>query len=105
MVSTPPWLNELLAKGVDVTDQTWSCNVNRTSGTASSQLMLINHFLDSVYNLAGTVFYIPNTELLNETNAESGTGSIGAHVTNCQSIWGWVHSLRNREACCADEQT
>jgi hypothetical protein len=32
----------------DVTSQTFGCAVNRTSGTSSSQLMLINHFLDTV---------------------------------------------------------
>ncbi|WVR08152.1 hypothetical protein IAU60_005198 [Kwoniella sp. DSM 27419] len=72
----------------DVTDQSFSCAVNRTSGDAGSQMMLINHFLDNSYNIGSTNFWIPNRDLLNETNAETGQGSIGYHVANCNSIWG-----------------
>ncbi|WVQ96085.1 hypothetical protein IAU59_003186 [Kwoniella sp. CBS 9459] len=72
----------------DVTDASFTCSVNRTSGDASSQLMLINHFLDTSYAFGGTSFWIPNKDELNTTNAESGDGSIGFHVGNCVSIWG-----------------
>lgn len=66
-------------------------------------MMLINHFLDTVSlstlnfmpqadsqvnNLAGTQFFLPDRAKLNETNAESGYGSIGAHVDNCNMLWG-----------------
>jgi hypothetical protein len=65
--------------------------------------MLINHFLDTVSysrpyacrklttqvnNLAGTQFFLPDRAKLNETNAETGYGSIGAHVDNCNMLWG-----------------
>ncbi|WVF68545.1 hypothetical protein IAT40_003313 [Kwoniella sp. CBS 6097] len=72
----------------DVTDASFSCSVNRTSGDASSQMMLINHFLDTSYAFGGTSFWVPNKDGLNTTNAESGDGSIGFHVGNCVSIWG-----------------
>jgi hypothetical protein len=41
-----------------------------------------------VNNLAGTQFFLPDRAKLNETNAESGYGSIGAHVDNCNMLWG-----------------
>ncbi|WWD20188.1 hypothetical protein CI109_104664 [Kwoniella shandongensis] len=72
----------------DVTDQSFGCAVNRTSGSAGSQMMLINHFLDTTYTLGGTQLFVPKKDKLNETNAETGTGSIGFHVDNCHSIWG-----------------
>ncbi|OCF35154.1 hypothetical protein I316_03196 [Kwoniella heveanensis BCC8398] len=72
----------------DVTDASFSCAVNRTSGDASSQMMLINHFLDTSYAFGGTSFWVPNKDELNTTNAASGDGSIGFHVGNCVSIWG-----------------
>jgi hypothetical protein len=33
---------------LDVTSTNWDCAVNRTDGSAGSQMMLINHFLDNV---------------------------------------------------------
>lgn len=32
--------------------------------------------------------FVPNKDKLNETNAETGTGSIGYHVNNCRQLWG-----------------
>ncbi|KAK8849563.1 hypothetical protein IAR55_004898 [Kwoniella newhampshirensis] len=72
----------------DVTDQSFGCAVNRTTGSAGSQMMLINHFLDTTYTLGGTQLFVPDRDRINETNAETGTGSIGFHVDNCHSIWG-----------------
>jgi len=69
----------------DVTTTTWDCGANRTSGSPSSQLMLINHFLDTTYNFAGTQFWVPDKTQLNVTNSES---SLSFHVGNCQTIWG-----------------
>ncbi|KIR73730.1 hypothetical protein I310_02403 [Cryptococcus deuterogattii CA1014] len=89
----------------DVTDQEFGCAVNRSSGDTGAQPFLINHFLDKVsrdrktsynliltfhqtYSFASTQFFIPNKDKLNETNAETGTGSIGYHVDNCRQLWG-----------------
>jgi hypothetical protein len=49
-------------------------------------MYLINHFLD-VSTLGGTILY-PNKDKLNETNAATGSGSIGAHVDNCLALYG-----------------
>jgi len=87
-----PWIidefSNMFEDAYDVTDQSFGCASNRTSGNPGSQLMLVNHFLDNVYTLAGMTFFIPNTAKLNETNAQSGYGSVGTHVENCRSIWG-----------------
>ncbi|GFZ50002.1 Uncharacterized secreted protein [Saitozyma sp. JCM 24511] len=90
--SSVPWIidefSNMWEDAYDVTSQTFGCAVNRTSGTAGSQLMLINHFLDTSYSLGGTQFWVPDKTKINATNSASGYGSIGFHVGNCQSIWG-----------------
>jgi len=68
----------------DVTDTTFDCNVNRTHGTSSSQMFLVNHFLDKV--LFGAP--VPNVAAANVTNAVSGTGSLGAQVATCVAAQG-----------------
>ncbi|OCH96420.1 PLC-like phosphodiesterase [Obba rivulosa] len=63
----------------DVTDTTFDCNVNRTNGDTSTQMYLINHFLDQL--IAG--FPAPDPEQANVTNAVSGVGSLGQQVQTC----------------------
>lgn len=63
----------------DVTDTTFDCNVNRTNGDTSSQMYLINHFLDKI--VAG--FPAPDPDHANATNAVSGIGSLGQQVQTC----------------------
>lgn len=63
----------------DVTDPSFDCNVNRTHGTASSQMYLINHFLDTL--ILGNP--APDVGQANVTNGVSGTGSLGAQVDTC----------------------
>jgi len=63
----------------DVTDTTFDCNVNRTNGTPSSQMYLINHFLDTL--ILGQP--APNLAQANVTNGVSGVGSLGAQVDTC----------------------
>jgi len=72
----------------DVTDTTFGCAVNRSTGSPASTLMLVNHFLDTTYTIAGSQLFIPNKTKLNQTNAATGTGSIGQHVSNCLQLWG-----------------
>ncbi|PBL00500.1 PLC-like phosphodiesterase [Armillaria gallica] len=65
----------------DVTDTTFDCEVNRTNGDTSTQMYLINHFLDR-YVLGQPVPYVDKA---NETNAANGTGSLGTQVTTCET--------------------
>lgn len=69
----------------DVTT-TFDCSVNRTSGDPTTQMFLINHFLDQV--ILG--FPAPFVEEANATNAVSGTNSLGAQVQQCVSDYSRV---------------
>jgi hypothetical protein len=69
----------------DVTDiSLFDCSVNRTKGDTSTQLFLINHFLDKI------VFGqpAPDVSKANTTNAATGDGSLGTHVQTCVSSVG-----------------
>ncbi|OSD03202.1 PLC-like phosphodiesterase [Trametes coccinea BRFM310] len=68
----------------DVTDTTFDCNVNRTNGDTSTQMYLINHFLDKL--VAG--FPAPDPDHANTTNAVSGVGSLGQQVQTCAAQYG-----------------
>jgi len=68
----------------DVTDTTFDCNVNRTKGDSSTQMYLINHFLDSLTLGQPT----PNRNAANVTNGVSGVGSLGQQVSTCSAANG-----------------
>ncbi|KAI0375129.1 PLC-like phosphodiesterase [Pilatotrama ljubarskyi] len=68
----------------DVTDTTFNCDVNRTNGDTSTQMYLINHFLDKV--IAG--FPAPDPDHADTTNAVSGVGSLGQQVQTCAAQYG-----------------
>ncbi|KAH9486546.1 putative secreted protein [Psilocybe cubensis] len=63
----------------NVVDPNFDCNVNRTKGDPTSQMFLINHFLDKM--LLGQP--VPDIDNANRTNSASGFGSLGAHVDTC----------------------
>ncbi|KAL4070751.1 PLC-like phosphodiesterase, partial [Scleroderma citrinum] len=67
----------------DVTT-TFDCSVNRTSGDASTQMYLINHFLDVM--ILGQPAPDPNDA--NTTNAVSGPNSLGAQFELCAGQYG-----------------
>ncbi|KAI6136450.1 PLC-like phosphodiesterase [Pisolithus sp. B1] len=67
----------------DVTT-TFDCSVNRTDGDPSTQMYLINHFLDEM--LLGEP--VPDPGQANETNAVSGPNSLGAQVELCVGEYG-----------------
>lgn len=62
--------------------------MNRTNGQSNSMMYMINHFLDTSYSIFGQQVLVPNKEKLEETNAATGTGSIGFHVDNCNMLYG-----------------
>lgn len=68
----------------NVLDPNFDCNVNRTKGDTSTQMYLINHFLDEL--ILGQP--APKLSALNQTNADSGPGSLGAQVITCMSTQG-----------------
>jgi len=68
----------------DVTDTTFDCNVNRSNGDTSTELFLINHFLDKIVLGEDA----PDPQDANVTNGVSGTGSLGAQVQTCVAAQG-----------------
>ncbi|MCJ1295176.1 hypothetical protein MMC34_006738 [Xylographa carneopallida] len=76
----------------DPTNQTFSCTVQRPPGISNAQAMermyLANHNLNTPLNLLGDTILVPDTALLNETNAASGYGSLGLAAANCAATWG-----------------
>lgn len=51
-------------------------------------MYMINHFLDTQYQVFGQTVLVPDKEKLNVTNAADGAGSIGFHVGNCNMLYG-----------------
>ncbi|KAF7339277.1 PLC-like phosphodiesterase [Mycena sanguinolenta] len=68
----------------DVTDPAFDCSVNRTHGDSSTQMYLINHFLDTILLNSP----VPDIAEANVTNGVSGTGSLGAQVDTCVAAYG-----------------
>ncbi|KAL0951484.1 hypothetical protein HGRIS_008171 [Hohenbuehelia grisea] len=63
---------------------TFDCEVNRTKGDTSTQMYLINHFLDKL--LLGNP--VPDVDKANTTNGVSGPNSLGDHVQLCTTQHG-----------------
>lgn len=82
----------------DVTDTTFDCNVNRTNGDPSSEMYLINHFLDQV--ILGQP--APDPEAANVTNGVSGTGSLGVQVQTCAAANGRNPNFMLVDVCVPD---
>ena len=71
----------------DPTNQTFPCAVQRPPGISNTQAMermyLANHNLNKPLNVLGDTILVPDTALLNATNAASGYGSLGVAANNC----------------------
>ena len=72
----------------DVTDASFgpaTCNLDRPAGSSpDGKMYIVNHFLDQ--DILGVD--IPYDSKDSATNAASGTGSIGAQVSECQGVYG-----------------
>ncbi|KAF2083955.1 PLC-like phosphodiesterase, partial [Saccharata proteae CBS 121410] len=58
---------------------------NPDAAAASNRLFLMNHFL---YTDLGDSIQVPDLSAINATNAESGAGSLGAAVRQCEGVYG-----------------
>lgn len=69
------------------TDRNFPCDIQRPPGLneadARKRMYMANHNLNLEISIAGATILVPNTVLLNETNAVSGFGSMGAMAGNC----------------------
>ena len=82
MIVSPEFIN-VWESPYDVTT-TFDCSVNRTQGDASTQMYLINHFLDTL--VLGQP--VPDPGQANQTNAVSGQNSLGQQYSLCVSEYG-----------------
>ena len=78
-----PEFTNIWETAYDVTT-TFDCSVNRTQGDASTQMMLINHFLDTL--VLGQP--VPDPSQANHTNAVSEPNSLGQQASLCASEYG-----------------
>jgi hypothetical protein len=78
LIQRGPEFTNIWETPFDVTD-TFDCSVNRTNGDPTTQMFLINHFLDQI--ILGNP--APDRDQANTTNAVSGVNSLGAQVDLC----------------------
>lgn len=88
-----PWMmdqfSQIWETPFSPTDRQFPCNVQRPPGLAPpdarKRMYMANHNLNLEFNIATLNILIPNTALLNETNAVEGFGSLGRMAENCSS--------------------
>ncbi|BCR86937.1 PI-PLC domain-containing protein [Aspergillus chevalieri] len=90
-----PWLMDEFSQVWETpfspTDREFPCTAQRPPNLvpqdASNRLYIANHNLNLEFNFGSLNLLIPNTALLNETNAVSGYGSLGRMADNCTTNW------------------
>jgi len=55
----------------------------------------MNHNLNAEFNVFGAEILVPAVALLNETNNDTGYGSLGLAANNCRSDWGRAPNILN----------
>ncbi|KAK2750806.1 hypothetical protein FQN55_001816 [Onygenales sp. PD_40] len=73
-------------------DRSFPCVIQRppdlSDEDAKNRMYLASHNLNTEVKFGGNSLLVPNTVLLNETNAVEGYGSVGADGVNCTKKWG-----------------
>ncbi|KAL4905759.1 hypothetical protein BDW74DRAFT_12627 [Aspergillus multicolor] len=90
-----PWLmdefSQMWETPFSPTDRDFPCTVQRppdlAAEDAQKRMYMANHNLNIDFNIASLSLLIPNTALLNETNADHGYGSVGRMAENCTTKW------------------
>ncbi|KAL5341733.1 PLC-like phosphodiesterase [Aspergillus crustosus] len=90
-----PWLmdefSQMWETPFSPTDRDFPCTVQRppdlAENDARQRLYTANHNLNLEFNIANINLLIPNTAILNETNADTGYGSLGWMADNCTTMW------------------
>lgn len=99
-----PWLMDEFSQVWETpfspTDREFPCTAQRPPNLApqdaSNRLYIANHNLNLEFNFGSLNLLIPNTALLNETNAVSGYGSLGRMADNCTSMSTFPFFLNRR---------
>ncbi|KAK4055629.1 hypothetical protein OIV83_000175 [Microbotryomycetes sp. JL201] len=71
------------------TDPSFPCTVDRVTGDYQGKMYLINHNLNVNKTLLGQTIPVPAVNELAQTNAATGTGSLGAQAQTCETNWGY----------------
>ncbi|KAL4888454.1 PLC-like phosphodiesterase [Aspergillus ambiguus] len=90
-----PWLmdefSQMWETPFSPTNRDFPCTVQRPPGLnpqdINNRMYMANHNLNVNLDLMGISLLIPNTALLNQTNAVSGYGSLGWMAGNCSTKW------------------
>ncbi|KAJ5489405.1 secreted protein [Penicillium diatomitis] len=90
-----PWLNDEFSQMWETpfspTDRQFPCTEQRPPDLApkdaKNRMYMANHNLNVELNLGSLSILIPNTAVINETNAVSGYGSLGRMADNCTAMW------------------
>lgn len=98
-----PWLldqfSQMWESPFDPLDRDFPCDVQRppdlSEDAARNRLYLINHNLNVEFNVLDVSLLVPAVNLLNETNAADGYGSLGLAANNCRSDWGRAPNILN----------
>ncbi|KAH7193527.1 PLC-like phosphodiesterase [Fusarium flagelliforme] len=98
-----PWLldefTQMWETPFDPLDRKFPCTVQRppdlSSKSAKNRLYLMNHNLNAEFNVFGAEILVPAVALLNETNNDTGYGSLGLAANNCRSDWGRAPNILN----------
>ncbi|KAJ4133602.1 hypothetical protein NW768_005190 [Fusarium equiseti] len=98
-----PWLldefTQMWETPFDPLDREFPCTVQRppdlSSKSAKNRLYLMNHNLNAEFNVFGAEILVPAVALLNETNNDTGYGSLGLAANNCRSDWGRAPNILN----------
>ncbi|KAG8677243.1 hypothetical protein FPOAC2_03363 [Fusarium poae] len=98
-----PWLldefTQMWETPFDPLDRDFPCTVQRppdlSEKSAKNRLYLMNHNLNAEFNVFGAEILVPAVALLNETNNDTGYGSLGLAANNCRSDWGRAPNILN----------
>jgi len=98
-----PWLldefSQMWETPFNPTDRDFPCVVQRPpdlpEDAAKNRLYLMNHNLNVEFNVFGTSLLVPAVNLLNETNAAEGNGSLGLAANSCRTDWGRAPNFLN----------
>ncbi|GAA5970538.1 hypothetical protein JCM11641_007345 [Rhodosporidiobolus odoratus] len=73
----------------DETNDAFPCTVDRVTGSAENKMYLMNHYLDHNTTLFGQTVPVPATDELEQTNAATGTTSLGTQAATCLAQVGY----------------
>ncbi|OJJ49605.1 hypothetical protein ASPZODRAFT_128091 [Penicilliopsis zonata CBS 506.65] len=90
-----PWLmdefTQIWETPFSPVNRDFPCTIQRPPGLSAnaskSHMYMANHNLNLEVSIAGLDMLIPNTALLDVTNAVSGYGSLGRMANNCSEKW------------------